>query len=226
MSDEWNGWRRSALVIGNQVLEDSIPLSLTIQKALSSHPERPSQHGLTVYLWKSNILARTPSEWTQSFTTQSENGIGGHMYNIVGNTFVLRDRQIYPHYRNQGFGNMVLQAAEDYIQLTADEIQEEQISTVGAAQIDVICWLWNRGYRPLSSEDENRLARVLNGDQSLCIGQKKYVFEKDIPPEERTQDNMEKAFRIHFEKRFRPRTSSSIRHQQGQFSAKIHKLLK
>ncbi len=128
-----------------------------------------------------------------------------------GNMFDMVDRWTPEKFRGQGFGNMVLQAAESFMQERATERQKTVTSYANVAQLNAIRWLYNNGYRPQTDEDAQRLSEALAGDSEIVIGQineeKDYIF-KNVPPEKR--DDFHNAYRISLVKEIHPKVSPSI----------------
>ncbi len=153
--------------------------------------------------------------------------VGGMMFRVEGNVFELRDRQIFAEYRQQGFGSMALDCSEAYIQERSNETQEEQLIKVNVAQLDVICWLWNKGYRPVDEESSLGLEKVLEGDSKLRLGENLYIFDEKVPEKERTADHlgMQKALRIQFEKKIAPKSSIKVQDIQKKTADQIEGLI-
>ncbi len=128
-----------------------------------------------------------------------------------GDMFDMVDRWTSKKFRSQGFGNMVLQAAESFMQERATERQKTVTSHVNVAQLNVICWLHNNGYRPKTDEDAQRLSEVLAGDSGIVIGdvnqERDYIF-KNIPSRDR--GDFHNAYRISLVKEIHPKVSPSI----------------
>lgn len=226
------GWDKRTLLLSAEVLDPSAPLSVTIERGVSRRekdgPEAEfGNEKLLVYLYRMNITGDTPHDRLQSRKDGNtrENIVGGMMYNVDDNIFDLRDRQILPEFRRQGLGSMALKCSEDYIQQVANNKQEEQTAIVDAAQVDVICWLWNSGYKPRTKEDFDNLHKVLEGNSQLCIGENLYVFNQSVPENERTADDedMDKALRIKFEKKFTPEAPEVLLVQQAKTAQQISK---
>jgi|GEM_PF-6824297 len=128
-----------------------------------------------------------------------------------GDMFDMVDRWTPEKFRGQGFTNMVLQAAESFMQARATERQKTVTSYVNVAQLNAIRWLYNNGYRPKTDEDAQRLNEVLTGDSEIVIGEvngeKDYIF-KNVPSESR--DDFHNAYRINLVKEIQPKVSPSI----------------
>lgn len=126
--------------------------------------------------------------------------------------WALDDRYVNPKYRGQKIGKLILDAAETFLQKAADE-RGETVCEASCAQLDVICWLWNAGYRPATVADEERMEKVLSADSSLCLEDRLYIFKKNMPISQRYRDqqfvNYNKAFRIKFVKKFEPKIATA-----------------
>jgi len=130
---------------------------------------------------------------------------------IRGNEFDLAHRIVRPEFRRQGLGDAMLQFLEEFLcRKGAEEGREQKLGAM-VCQLDVICWLWNNGYRPGNSEDQLKLEKILAGDAKLCIGKKKYVFPKSVDPLERVSLNSHNsALRMKFEKKISPGTPADM----------------
>lgn len=140
-----------------------------------------------------------------------EGFVSGIEFVLDGDSFSLVDRFTKAKFRGQGFGSMLLRAYESYIQESATEKQEITYSVVDAAQLDVICWLYNNGYRPRNDEDAKRLSEILSGDNEIIIGDKNYFF-KSVPKQD--QEDFHNAYRIKFVKEFSPKVPTAIANLQ------------
>ncbi len=147
----------------------------------------------------------------------------------MGNgVFELNDRYTEPKYRGYGFADLALKASEGFLKQIATQHQPvgegdgdadgEKFHAISAAetgQLDVIYWLWKNGYRPKTSEDWEKLDKVLSADPDLKLCENMYVFEKDKDEYSREKDgqiekdkfgnmviDFHKSVRINFVKTF------------------------
>lgn len=124
-----------------------------------------------------------------------------------GNMFDMVDRWTPGKFRRQGFANMVLQAAEGFMQERANDIQRTVISFADVAQLDVICWLYNQGYRPQNMLDAEHLSEVLSGLDGIEIGEGLYIF-RDTP--KYLQPDFHNAYRIKLVKEIQPKAAAKV----------------
>lgn len=143
----------------------------------------------------------------------SKNRVCGLEFLDKGNIFDMFDRWTPKRFRRQGFANMVLQAAESFMQERANEIQRTVTSYADVAQLDVICWLYSQGYRPQSMFDAEHLSEVLSGLAGIEIGEDMYIF-RDTP--KYLQHDFQNAYRIKLVKEIHPKVSPSIEALQAE----------
>ncbi|MFA5792351.1 MAG: hypothetical protein WC897_00590 [Candidatus Gracilibacteria bacterium] len=135
----------------------------------------------------------------------------------------LRDRVTAEAYQGQGVASEMLRFVESQLAKMAEETDRSQVMTVELAQVDVLFWLLKEGFVPATHEDEERIGRLLKGDDSLTIvsapgeqdhSQKRqwYIFEKkeyfgiDGSPKPGIWDKAyfpKESFRIHLKKEIR-----------------------
>jgi hypothetical protein len=214
-------WKKRVPILA-EVVDDTIPLTLFAMKTFSidGHSQEEAEI-ISFDLVRGRVEGDKPDDlynaWKSSFS--GGNHISGLEFVDKGNLFDLVDRETNAKFRGQGFGSMILEASEGFIQESVNEKQKAATAYVDAAQLDVICWLYNRGYRPQTEQDAQRLSEVLAGDGSITIGEKYYVF-KDIPEESRVirfpDGFVVDAYRIKFVKEIVPEMSSDVIDVQGE----------
>lgn len=223
-------WKKR-VPISAEIVDDTIPLTLFAMKTFS-YDRHLGQEAETISfdLAKGRAGGNTPDDlykaWKSSFA--SGNHISGLEFVDKGDLFDLVDRETDSKFRGQGFANILLKASENFIQESATEKQKAATSYADAAQLDVICWLYNSGYRPQTDQDAQRLSEVLAGDSGIMIGENNYIF-KDVPeesriirlPDGRAVPNRHNAYRIKFLKEIPPKPSSSVTDVQGKTRSDI-----
>jgi hypothetical protein len=140
--------------------------------------------------------------------------------------FDINHRFVGPQYRRkQGVGTMVINCAESFAKSLATNKQKKVDLFADTAQLDVIYWFWKNGYRPEEKEDWERLNMIVNGDESLCLDGRLYVFDKNITGDDRYEKDRSgqvikengvksidptKAFQLRMVKTFKPNLSAEI----------------
>lgn len=223
-------WKKR-VPISAEIVDDAIPLTLFAMKTFSND-RHSGQEAETISfdLVKGRVEGNTPADLYKAWGASLSDGthISHLEFADKGDMFDLVDRETDPKFRGQGFANMLLKASENFIQESATEKQKAATSYADAAQLDVICWLYNNGYRPQTDKDAQRLSEVLAGDSDIMIGEKNYIF-KDVPeesriirlPDGRAVPNRHNAYRIKFVKEIPPKISSSVTDVQGKTSSAI-----
>lgn len=137
----------------------------------------------------------------------------GEMVAIMNeDTFDLDHRIVEAKYRDQGMGNILLNAEEAFVQRSATKDQRVKKQIVETGQIDVMCWMWNNGYRPSTPEDAEKFEKVLAGDSKIRRGLRNYIYRESTPIEKRNGEfeNWPMAVGITFAKDFVPEESTEI----------------
>ncbi len=223
-------WKKRVPILA-EVVDDTIPLTLFAMKTFSLDRDSEQEaETISFDLVRGRVESDKSDDlykvWKSSFS--AGNHISGLEFVDKGDLFDLADRETNMKFRGQGFGSMVLKASEGFIHESATEKQKAATAYADAAQLDVICWLYNSGYCPQTDEDTRRLGDVLAGDSGITIGEKSYIF-KDVPEESRviqlpdggTVPNRHNAYRIKFIKEIPPKTSPDVADVQG----KTHDLI-
>lgn len=86
-------------------------------------------------------------------------------------------RLVDSRYRGNGLGGLMLSIAEQFVQQEAHNFGREFSLVVDLCQLDVLCWLWNNGFRPVGPMDRQRLYAVLRADSNLRLIQDLAVWE-------------------------------------------------
>jgi len=101
----------------------------------------------------------------------------------------MNDRIVGAAYRDQNVASKMLGMAEQMISKYGKEVGRPQEVVASVGQVNVLVWLLKQGYVPTSDEDQERLDRLMRGDELLTIasapGDEKedekrewYMFEK------------------------------------------------
>ena len=197
----------------DQRIDDGIPLSLFAMKSRMKEGDLPEEEHFILSLHEGEIPQGTAQEMYAS--NQKAFEIGGLTIRIRNNDFEIIDRFIFPEFRGQGIGSLLLKATETMAQKQATKTQSPQKIHAETAQLDVICWLWNQGYRPSTPNDQTQLEQILSGDSNLKIGENLYVFQKKTHTQECNTRNRKNAFRLRLEKTISPEIPTEISDQQA-----------
>ncbi len=144
--------------------------------------------------------------------SRNDDEVGEMVAIIDGDTFDLDHRIVEAKYRDQGMGNMLLNAEEAFVQRSATKDQRVKKQIVETGQLDVMCWMWNNGYRPSTPEDAEKFEKVLAGDSTIRRGLRNYIYSESTPTEKRNGEfeNWPMAIGITFAKDFVPGISTEI----------------
>lgn len=218
-------YKRQNLLLACEVVDPTVPLTLVVLRVRGTNKETgESWDGLTLDLYRDEInpLDSQPIEMEQ---LRGKRIVAYMHYGLSKNELEMRHREVWAAYRRQKIGDKMMQFAEAFQRQKANEVQTEQVVTAEVAQLDVICWYWNNGYRPRSKEDEEKLQRVLSGDQEFCLGENLYVFPKSIPEEKRNPLSMDSAIRIKFEKKIVPREGQELTDNKHDTRSAVEKIV-
>lgn len=145
------------------------------------------------------------------------NGIAYFLYPINGNVLDMRHREVDPTFRRQGFGDAMLKFSEEFLQKKATVEQEEQSVEATTNQLDVICWLWNNGFRPKEKKDQENLEKILSGDKDLQIEEGLHVGP--------TEESGVKSVRLKMEKKVYPGTAQELGNKKTEVRSAIDKII-
>lgn len=136
-------------------------------------------------------------------------------YEKNGKIWDLRHREVNTVFRRQGLGEAMLKAGERFLQTKANEDQEEQIIEVTTNQLDVLCWLWNNGFRPKREKDRENFAKILYDNKDL-------VLEKDLFVSPKEGSGID-SVRLVMEKKIQPGENVSIENTQKNVRSAVNK---
>lgn len=215
--------------VSSTVVDSSVPLSLfilksyTIDKATGAEKEEVHFH-----LFKGAHQSLSPAAFIRVWKEGLENGseTGGMRFEVKNGVMDLTDRLVDERFRGQGIGSYILDAGEEFAQQKANQKQTKETVSAETAQLDVISWLYNKGYRPKTAQDRERLDKILNPDDSLCLGEKLFVFESSVPPAQRTWENFKNSYRIRLEKPVEPQQSADLTTVLREVKTEVSDLLK
>lgn len=207
---ERGDFKRTNMKFAEQVLDSSIPLRLVAYKVFMEERGVKSE--------KIRFCLDKGSEDKLVAVIQGiDQGDKG---------FDINHRFVGPQYRKkQGVGTMILNCAESFAKSSATNNQKKVDLFADAAQLDVIYWFWKNGYRPEGKEDWERLDMIINGDESLCLDGRLYVFDKNITGDDRYEKDSsgtviiedgvksidpQKAFGLRMVKTFKPNISAEV----------------
>ncbi len=226
-------WKK-LVPIEAKVIDEAIPLTFYIMKSFFREGDKGEESvRISFNLVKGKLESDNQKDLFEQWRSNIREGnlISTMEFIDNGTLFDCKDRMTDAKFRKQGFGSMILKASEGFMQASATDKQEVVTVFADAAQIDVICWLYNKGYRPQTDEDAKRLNEVLAGDNSIVIGENNYIF-KNVPEESRikrlsdgrTIPDRHNAYRIKFVKEIQPQQGSSISDIQSETQKLIDKV--
>lgn len=208
---ERGNFKRTNMKIAEEILDPDIPLRVVIYKDFVVNAGLKSER-IRICLDKG-----------------SENQPVGVIQGIYSRErgFDINHRYVEPKYRRkQGVGSMLLDCIESFTKSLATGKQEEVNIFAEVAQLDVIYWLWKNGYKPENKDDWEKMDMIINGDGSLCMSDNLYVFEKDVPEDERYEKgsngqflmgngkrsiNPKRSFLLKMMKKFKPDVSTEVK---------------
>lgn len=209
--EEGNG-RKVRIPLGEEVIDDSIPITISAHKILAS--DYPHTHSIDSVVFN---LYKGQNEKTGEF-------IGNVHYTDQNTGFELNHRYLENKFKKLGFGSMLLRTCEAFLKKLATQKQEILQSVIQTAQLDVIYWCWKNGYRPEETQDWEKLQAVLNGDENLYLLDRYYIFDKNrgknneqeyhddrTEPDGSPSINYRNAYRLNFVKNVNPEQSKEIR---------------
>lgn len=200
---DWPELRINSVPVLAQVVDETIPLSLLVMKTFK-HDKDSNERSETVKveLVRGRLEGTNPKDVYNAWRAELSSGnvIGGMEFANRGEVFDLRDREVYAKFRNQGFASMLLKSSEEFIRSVSTDAQSPRIAQAGdVGQLDVLCWLWNRGYRPKTDEEMDLIQKIFSGDSSLRLatlnepggGQSLdlCIIDVNVPEHERTRQN-------------------------------------
>lgn len=127
------------------------------------------------------------------------------------NIFEMNHRYTYPEHRGTGLGIILTHAAEEFAQKYANRHQKTIKIDAFVGSVDVLCHLWNRGFRPDTREGYERVEKVIrggDGDLKMALGT--YVFPRDTvladtdDPSNNSEDRY-RAYPLYLVKEFEPK---------------------
>jgi len=219
-------WKKR-VPIAAQVVDESVPLTLFTMKTYTNEKHVKEIETISFDLAKTRVSENNADALYKAWRTSLSDG--SHISHLEfvdnGDLFNLIDRETSQKFRGQGFANNLLNAAESFFRARATEKQKATTVFADTAQLDVICWLYNRGYRPQTDEDAKRLGEVLDGDSNIEIGENNYIF-KNVSEESRIKrlpdgrviPDRHNAYRIRLVKEIPPgqaKSISNIRQETG-----------
>lgn len=181
------------LNIGHTVFDGK---TFLVQKAFSKdkHTQEETED-ICFYIFDTNILA----------TVSAENYVAEVRLKKRNDSFELKHRFVTQKYRGKGLGKMIFDTATSFLKAYSTYKQADTKCFAEVFQLDVLCPLWNRGYRPKDKTEEEKVAKVLRGgDGELFLGEDNLIFDRSVPETERIVANYQKAFHITLVKTFEP----------------------
>jgi hypothetical protein len=81
----------------------------------------------------------------------------------------MNDRIVSEAYRNQGIAPKMLTMMEQMVGQYRETSNKPQSIVAEVGQVDVLIWLLKQGYAPGDSSDQEKIDRLLRGDESLTV---------------------------------------------------------
>ena len=230
--DRGDVWKKHIPLVA-EVIDEKVPLTLFVMKSFTKENDNKSESVnfiLIKGMLEGNNTKTIYKSWREA--RSAGNLIGNMEFVDNGNYYDLKDREVDPRFRKQGFASVLLDASESFVQESAVDKMEAETAFVDVAQLDVIVWLLNKGYKPQTQKDQERLELVLNGDKSLELGDKYYVF-RNVPAEDKVINlpsgrkipNRHKAFRIKLVKEITPDLERSKQNLKTDTKLEINKII-
>lgn len=222
---DWSGLRINSVPVLAQVVDETIPLSLLVMKTFKYDKYSNERFETVMFqLVRGRLDGTNPkdvyNDWKAALA--AGNVIGGMDFADRGEVFDLRDREVYAKFRNQGFASMLLKTSEEFIRSVATDAQAPRVAKAGdVGQLDVLCWLWNRGYRPQTDEEMDLIQKIFSGDSSLRLttlnesggGQSLdlCIIDVNVPEHERTRQNYHRiAKKVNLVREIKPDDSKEV----------------
>lgn len=191
-------------LIGRVVLDDQIPISLSIYKGGKYEGSEKVANGLFLKLERGQ-------EWIGEFALRD-----------YGNEFRLSHRKINTEYRSSGIANVAMKSIEEFVrEYVKQRPGREAVIHASAAQLDVISWFLKNGFKETEDAFPNKhgvvrmhkLGKVLDsleradGKYTVDRGDFLYVFPGDYkghhmnPGGKEPDDvNIDASALVHFKK--------------------------
>lgn len=199
-----------------RVINPDIPISIEASTRITTYKNsnKPDK-GLWISLLKSKSnfdeLMRHFYQNPQKSYNPDQYEIGNMLYSMIDDKVMsLTHRVVQPSFRHQGIATLLLNHGEAVLQEMSSNDQSSKSLIAHTGQIEVLCWLWKNGYRPQEKHSEELLQKILTGDPNLVLGENSYLFEKTVPPEERTARNYHNSIRLVLGKEFHPQKHTDI----------------
>lgn len=236
---DWPELRINSVPVLAQVVDETIPLSLLVMKTFK-HDKHSNERSETVKveLVRGRLEGTNPKDVYNAWRAELSAGnvIGGMEFANRGEVFDLRDREVYAKFRNQGFASMLLKTSEEFIRSVATDAQSPRIAQAGdVGQLDVLCWLWNKGYRPQINEEMDLIQKIFSGDSSLQLttlnepggGQSLdlCIIDVNVPEHERTRQNYHRiAKKVNLVREIKPGDSKEVAGISADVANKVESL--
>jgi len=236
---DWPELRINSVPVLAQVVDESIPLSLLVMKTFK-HDKHSNERSETVKveLVRGRLEGDKPKDLYNAWRAELSAGnvVGGMEFANRGEIFDLRDREVYAKFRKQGFASMLLNSSEEFIRGMATDAQSSRIAQAGdVGQLDALCWLWNKGYRPQTDEEMDLIQKIFSGDSSLQLttlnepggGQSLdlCIIDANTPEHERTRQNYHRiARKVNLVREIKPGDSKEVADVSADVANKIKSL--
>ena len=96
----------------------------------------------------------------------------GFIFDRGDGEFLIEHRRTLPDFRRQGLNSHLLRAAEHFAQRFFANHPPALDMTISLSQADVLCWAYNRGFRPVTPADEQLFLELVQGHELLSIGER------------------------------------------------------
>jgi|GEM_PF-6781223 len=137
--------------------------------------------------------------FSASLYTDDERYMAGFEMKRQGSHFQFDHREVLSPLRGSGVGAAMLEAMESAVAAYADTHHAPATIRADCGQLDVLCFLYNQGYRPHDPfELQYILQEIDQGAIALDLAQ--YLYPTDTPDIEKTGSRSRFAYRITLEK--------------------------
>jgi|GEM_PF-2146072 len=201
---EPNFIERKPVLLSSELIEEDVPITLICEKVFKRDlrsSEVPDNY-FEMALLRGDYRPVPFSRVRDLITSEVHDDlIADIVVKKVGNNFRIPHRLIGPKFRRQGFGSMMIGAIEEFIKKESEGSEKMPDLGMETSQLDVIFWLVNNGFVPDGEEEQDKLNRIINGDEELCIGERYNIFPKTVPEEARVHENFSGNFAVKFVKK-------------------------
>lgn len=220
---------RKPVLLSSELIDQDVPMTLICEKVFKRdlRGDKMLDEYFEMALLRGDVRAVPFSMVREQVTSETDPDlIADIVVKKVGKNFRIPHRLIGPKFRRQGFGNMMLGAIEEFVKKESKGSEKMLDLQMETSQLDVIFWLLNNGFVPDGEEEQEKLDKILSGDESLCIGQRYNVFPKTVPEEARVHENFSGNFSVNLVKKIERDDDEEVSKQVEGTSVAVDKVSK